>query len=501
MREPLRRLEFSLSPEAALALGVFLIALWAQGATLVGVFFDDGIYVTLGKALAQGQGYRNIHLPGAPPGIHYPPLYPLLLSAVWRIWPSFPANAAAMALLDAASLAAAAAVVAHHARRLPLPAAQRFTVLALGFAAFPLLTVVRMRLSEPLFLLLAAGAVSAADRDDPSSKHGLLAGLLAGLCYLAKSVGLSVVAGIPLALWLRHQRRAAVAAGAASLVLIAPWMLWVALHHGDVDPRLANYTTYFAEVKDAGPGAVLGGLKLRALEPLAALMVPRTPPWAWYPLAAATVVALLAGALRAARQAPALVAALAIYLAVVSLWPFPPHRFVWIVLPWLLLLIALGLAAAWHWGRRGRWAAALAGAVLLAGYGPREALSLARRGFASAADGISLPFRSLIPAIAQETPPSAVVASEDEALIYLYTGRRTVPSHLFRWAGLGTERLPDSVIVAFWCQAGVTHLAVSGPGDAALPLAASAAGRKDSLLVPLFQVTQGPGLYRFRCPR
>lgn len=501
MPERLRHVRLPLPQEATLALGVFLLALWAQGPTLVGVFFDDGIYATLGKALAEGQGYRNIHLPGAPPGIHYPPLYPLLLSFVWRIWPSFPANAAAMAILDAASLAAAAAVVAHHARRLPLPGAARLAVLALGFAAFPLLTVIRMRLSEPLFLLLAAAAVSVADRDDPSFEHGLLAGLLAGLCYLAKSVGLSVVAAIPLALWLRHKRRAAAAAAVAGLALVAPWMLWVALHAGQVDPRLANYTTYFAEAREAGLGAVLGGLELRALEPLAALMVPRTPPWAWYPLAAATVAALLAGAVRAARQVPALVAALASYLAVVSLWPFPPHRFVWIVLPWLLLFIAVGLAAAWRRGRPGRWAAGLAGAMLLAGYGPREALSLAQRRFASAADGISLPFRSLIPSIAQETPPDAVVASEDEALIYLYTGRRTVPSHLFRWAGLGTERLPDSAIVTFWCQAGVTHLAVTGPGDAALPLAESSASHKDSLLVPLFQMTKGPGLYRFRCPR
>jgi len=497
----MRRCSLPLSAPGTLALGVFLLALWAQGATLVGVFFDDGIYVTLGKALALGQGYRNIHLPDSPPGIHYPPLYPLLVSFVWRLWPSFPANAAAMALLDAASLAAAAAIVTQHARRLPLPAPARLVALASGFAAFPLLTVVRMRLSEPLFLLLAAGAVSVADRDQPSHKDGLLAGLLAGLCYLAKSVGISVVVGIVLALWLRNQRRSALAAGAASLVVVAPWVLWVALHSGQVDPRLANYTTYFAEAHEAGWRAILGGLKLRALEPVAALLVPRTPPWAWYPLAAITVAALLLGALQAARATPALVAALALYLAVVSLWPFPPHRFVWIVLPWLLLWIALGLAAAWRSGPRGRWIAGLAAAMLLAGYLPREAVSLAGRRFASAADGISLPFRTLISSIVQETPPSAVVASEDEALIYLYTGRRSVPSHLFRWSGLGTERLPDSLIVAFWCQAGVTHLAVTGPGDAALPLAESSASRKDSVFVPLFQVTKGPGLYRFRCPR
>lgn len=59
--------------------------LWAQSDALVGVFYDDGIYVTAGKALAEGQGYRHIHLPDAPPDVHHPPLYPLVLALAWRL--------------------------------------------------------------------------------------------------------------------------------------------------------------------------------------------------------------------------------------------------------------------------------------------------------------------------------------------------------------------------------------------------------------------------------
>src|SRR5215468_8168377 len=57
-----------------------------------GGFHDDGIYVTTAKSLASGNGYRIISLPGEPAETKYPPLYPFLLSLVWRAKSSFPEN-------------------------------------------------------------------------------------------------------------------------------------------------------------------------------------------------------------------------------------------------------------------------------------------------------------------------------------------------------------------------------------------------------------------------
>ena len=129
---------------AALGLVVFVVALWAQGPTMVGVFYDDGIYVTAAKALAQGLGYHNIHLPGAPPIVHYPPLYPLWLSLLWRLWPQFPANVALFALGDAAFLGLAAWITARHLyRRLPLPAPVVLLALAALVAAWVAVPLVR----------------------------------------------------------------------------------------------------------------------------------------------------------------------------------------------------------------------------------------------------------------------------------------------------------------------------------------------------------------------
>src|SRR5262245_12487243 len=53
---------------------------------------DDGIYVLTAKALAEGEGYRLTNLPGEPPQTKYPPLYPVLLALLWKLWPDFPAN-------------------------------------------------------------------------------------------------------------------------------------------------------------------------------------------------------------------------------------------------------------------------------------------------------------------------------------------------------------------------------------------------------------------------
>src|SRR6266567_4924511 len=68
-----------------------------------GEYHDDGIYVTTAKALATGKGYRIISLPYEPAQTKYPPLYPFLLSLIWRVYPQFPQNLIWMMLLSVAA--------------------------------------------------------------------------------------------------------------------------------------------------------------------------------------------------------------------------------------------------------------------------------------------------------------------------------------------------------------------------------------------------------------
>lgn len=485
-----------------LGLGVFLLVLWAQSDALVGVFYDDGIYVTAAKALAQGQGYRNIHLPGEPPVLHYPPLYPLVLSLLWRLWPAFPQNVALFQLLDAAAMGAAAWIMAVHSRRLDLPPWLQYAALGLGFAAFPLLAIVGLRLSEALFLTLFAAVLLMVDREQPLGFWRAVAvGVLGGVSALVRSIGIAVIGGGALVLWLRRERRSAALVVAAAALVLAPWIAWVLAHRHVLDPRLAaNYGTYLQEAQQAGLAAVLTGLDLGALAPLAHLVLPAIHAAVWYPLAILLLALLVWGCVMAARRTPALVASLALYLLTASLWPYLPHRFTWLVVPWAAIILAAGCREAWRAGRLGRGAVAVAVVALVTGFAPREAISLAERRFAAAAEGIARSFRPLTASIAAETPPDAIVASEDEALVFLYTGRQAVPSYLFRWRGRSTAALSDYETVAFFCDVGVTHIAVTGPHAASARLVGALAARPDSTLAPLFRVRDGPALYRFRCP-
>ncbi|MGH7699130.1 MAG: hypothetical protein ACREMJ_01205, partial [Gemmatimonadales bacterium] len=127
---------------------------------LVGVFYDDGIYAALAVALARGAGYVHLNLPGAPAAVHYPPLYPLVLTPLFGL---LPVGAAALAakVLNLVLAAAAAGLIAWHAERLRLlgdeaPRGLAAAVVAVTALAIPVLAVQTALFSEPLFAALVA---------------------------------------------------------------------------------------------------------------------------------------------------------------------------------------------------------------------------------------------------------------------------------------------------------------------------------------------------------
>lgn len=473
---------------------VFAAALWAQHGGMVGVFFDDGVYVSLARALATGQGYVNGHLPDPFPGVHYPPLYPWALSLLWRLWPEFPANAALFQLFDALCLGLAAWGIAVHARRLPLPPPVRVPLTVAGLVAFPMLAIVGVRFSEPLFLALAVAALLLGERADRSWQVALAAGGVAGLAALTRSIGVAVAAGVVVGYVVRGSPRQALWAAVGAMALLAPWSVWVFQHAAAVPDVLgANYGTYGGELTAAGLGAVFSTHALGVLLPLAGVLLPPLPPLIWYGLAGVLGLLLVWGGIAAWRHAPALVAALVVYVLIAALWPYAPDRFVWAVFPWLLLLLAMGFRAAWR--RTGvvpvrMGVAGLTLVVVTAGV-IREYGSLSTRRFTQSAVLISVPMRLLSTVVAIETPPDAVIAVADEALMALYSGRRAVPAQLFAWEGRTTRELNPVDTRAALCALGVDFIAVTGPGDGAERIVVG--------LTPQFRLREGPGLYRLSC--
>jgi hypothetical protein len=437
-------------------LGLVLVAAIALAAGLavvdtypVGVVHDDAMYVILARALASGEGYRYLNLPGAPAATHFPPGYPALLALVSWIAPAFPANVVVFKALNALFLAAAAVLVARFARE---RAVGQGWSLALGGAAavsIPLLVLGSMVLSEPLFLallLLLLPALESLTESRASLTRVVVLGAAIGACTLVRSHGIALLPAAVIALALRRRwRDAAVVTGAATACLL-PWQLWSAAHSGRLPaPLLGNYDSYVAwwvrGLRVAGPGMIPDTLAKTVPETLGMLAVLFSP-LRGAVAHGATLAAL--GALAAMgvwslrRRMPVTLLFVALYLAIVLVWPFNPSRFVWGIWPLLLLVVVAGAHAAAS-GARGlaqpaRIALLASFAWVLTGYGAYELRGVRGSWWSSIARANA---RRIAPAVRwtlANTPPGDVLAAEDEGAIYLYTGRTTVPVFSFTTA-------------------------------------------------------------------
>jgi hypothetical protein len=461
---------------------------------LVGVFYDDGLYVVLARSLAEGHGYRFLHLPDAPAAVHYPFGYPAFLAALWRLWPSFPENVALLrganaALMGVFAFVTTAALGERVLRRSWLGA----LVVALASTAIPLAATATVLFAEPLFLALAALACWQADvargREGAAGLGlALAAGLVAGLATLTRSIGVAVIAGVVLAL--RKRPALSLSAGLAAAATLLPWLLWVRAHRSGVDPLLAsNYGTYGDLAAQSGWSWLSPASVVDVVRPLAALALPAMPlvPFALAAMLLALIFALGLAAL--GRRAPAVAWTLGVYLLIATLWPYGPDRFVWAALPWIALATVAGLAwllgspAAAAAARAWRWGAGVAAAALLAaGFLAHQARGFARGLATSEQRGISETMQVAVDWVLGETDSASVVASEDEALIWLYTGRRAVPSHLWRARGRGSESLGADSLHAFFRRSGVTHVLLTGPRAAAAPTLDRLVGRYPGFL-------------------
>jgi hypothetical protein len=455
---------------AVLTAAVGALALNRQ---LVGVFYDDGLYAGIAVALATGQGYVYPHLPGTPEAVHYPPLWPVLLAPLFA---AFSLDTAALLgkVLNLLLAAAGAGLVAWHAARTRLlgddaPPWLAPALVAAAAATIPVLAIQAVLFSEPLFSVLLAAAVIFAD----APPHGLRPGAAAGLAGCAAALGLltrsiGVAAGVGVVLYLLVVRRApwrhlAAAAGPVGLAALG-WGLWLGRHHGGIDPAMAmNYGSYFETVRAAGLGVFWPSLRdlPRPLGNLTLHWLP-APVFDYGFGAAALVVGVYGIAHLLPRSAIAWV--LIPYVAILAVWPFPGDRFIWSILPWLALVWTAGALALVRRWRLLRLPLALLAGVMLVGWGGVQVPGFAHRWWGTAAGRISDNFRELLPRLGS-LPEGAVLATDDEALVWLYTRRTSVPFSGYTYRGRTTV-LPTPVEHrAYLERQGVSHILFSGFGS------------------------------------
>jgi hypothetical protein len=426
------------------------LALLAITAVPVGVFWDDGVYLIGAKSLATGAGYRFLHLPGAPPAVHFPPAWPALLSLVWRLYPSFPDNVWLLKLVNPLLLGAGAALVsAYGARRLRVPPLAAAVAAVVFATALPLIVIAGVLFSEPFFFVILMIALALADRaaDEGGWRLALAAGAAAGLLALVRSAGLPLVPALVIALLVARRRgEAAVAAGGA-LALLAPWQVWIAMHANALAvPLRGSYGPYVEWVlglyRERGAAFTLVIARMNVLGIVQSLGIALFPfgPRAIRPLLVTLVLVVAAVAVvRARRRAMTALLFLAFYFALVLLWPYSPGRFLWAVWPLTGMLLASGAVECWRIGAaRGavmsvRATSALAcaiGVFAIAGHAGYSVRGASRHWWDNAARANADQLIPVAAWIEEHTKPDDVIAVVGEPFIYLHTGRTVVPVHI-----------------------------------------------------------------------
>ena len=495
---------FLLLAVAALGVGV---AVWRP--LPPGVWHDDGVYLLLGRSLAAGEGLRYVGVPGDLPAPKFPPVYPAVVALAWLLGGDAGGAAAAAVAMNVLFLAAAVGLVGAWAwRGLGLPRVVALAVAGVAGLSVDLWSPALVALSEPLYLLVMAGALWAAARAErrgagPREIVALVA-LLALLLHV-RTAGVAVAGAAVLGLAARRRWRAALAVGTALGALALPWALWSASAAAALPEPLRDVLgTYGSWLGGAMAGDPLGyaarlpaaaaGVARRVLD----LLVPPAPPALWWVAAPALGLGATAGIPFLARRSPTAGLALVLSVAMAWLWPFQDRRILLPALPLLLAslgCLATALAGAARVslgagtgegrgapenalspdlpvrrGHRARLAAVALGALALwaAAFGAVSGVRLARGGATAAYEVRAARLADALASMEGRVPRDAVVgAPELWAAVPLLTGRRAAPSARFLpvvGGGGGPRQGTPEQQFRLWAAAGIDHLILEQGG-------------------------------------
>ncbi len=204
----------------------------------VGLMLDDAWYILLAKSISSGQGYQVINSPTS--GIHplYPPGFPVLLSLVFRIAPTFPAN---LYWLKGVSIFAMLIVGYLTYRYFYAYRAESATVaygLAIATVISPPLVVLATStvMSECVFtfwLMITIVAIEHCLKQTNPQRFllwGALAGLLAACAFLTRTMAVGLIFASVLFLLFKRRRAAACAFSMTVLLICLPWQLYSFIH-------------------------------------------------------------------------------------------------------------------------------------------------------------------------------------------------------------------------------------------------------------------------------
>ena len=228
-----------------LALAGVYWAIATLGPSGFGIWQDDAVYVVTAKSLAQGTGYRHLEMPSQPLQTKYPPFFPALLSAVWRISDDWPANLSIMRAIVSGSLALVILLAWRYFRKVLNVSPCHAIVLIILTATSPLfISMNRFLMSELPYTALTLAALFVLDRrliatQDRRSEAvwSATAGLLILCIIFTRTIGVSLAAGgVLMLLWRRKWWAAAwiTVIVAAGVLAYGAWQHFAAIANGSL---------------------------------------------------------------------------------------------------------------------------------------------------------------------------------------------------------------------------------------------------------------------------
>jgi hypothetical protein len=244
------------------------------------------------------------------------------------------------------------------------------------------------------------------------------------------------------------------------VLILAPWQWWIAAHGGDVplvfQGKYGSYLGWFTDAVAAEGPAWSFRVAKHNIGMLAAQGWASTAtegfatPLRWS-VTVCTLGLFAFGWWRLLQRAPVSALFLCFTFAVVIVWPFAPARLTWSVWPLLGCCFALSIAGVWRLGmehanslgerilatslapapRLTRIALLVVASALGAGYATYNWRGASRGWWTQVQGSVADRAKPVAEWVLAHTRPDDVIATDDDVLIHLYTGRRTIPTGSF----------------------------------------------------------------------
>lgn len=450
----MRWTRFVLPISLILAAGIYLLALDPY----IGGGYDDGHYIALARALATQKGFSQILMPGNPPESQYPPGWPLLLTPIWWIWDTFPANAIGFKLVSV--LCALAFVAVSYGWMRWRGEGEIVSVLVMLLTLFnPLIlglaTSAYAEMAYACFSFLALWLIERYNRlPEATWRDAIIPSLVAAFAMYVRSFGVMLMLAATVYLWLQPDRRKGLIFASLSFLWIAPWFVraaWLPSGAWTYSQQFILKSMEQPELGVIGWGDLVVRLvfNLRAylLAGLPGAVMPSQVPLTYVNLAQGLRVGspfagsdvflavLVAGGLLGQILLRRALSDwyVAFYLGLALLWPWEPTRFVVPLIPLLyryvffeINLLATALKQQTRWTRMLRFAALAAVAIfILANVVTQVKFAWTIHQTVEPSPEWGARFR-LFDWIKRNTTQTSVLAAMNDYQVFLYTDRAVV---------------------------------------------------------------------------